>query len=70
MKISRTKVDIAMARSEFSTYKTLASALGCTPQNLSLVLCHGSCKPATAAKIAAALGVPLEDLLEEGGTGR
>ena len=70
MKINRTSVDVALSRSGLGRYSELARQMGCSAQNLSVILNRGSCKPATAAKIAAALGVPLEDLLEEGGTGR
>lgn len=70
MKINRTSVDVALSRSDLGSYAELARRMGCSAQNLSVILNRGSCKPATAGKIAAALGVPLEDLLEEGGTGR
>lgn len=70
MKINRTSVDVALSRPGLGSYSELARQMGCSAQNLSVILNRGSCKPATAAKIAAALGVPLEDLLEEGGTGR
>ena len=70
MKINRTSVDVALSRSGLGSYSELARQMGCSAQNLSVILNRGSCKPATAAKIAAALGVPLEDLLEEGGTDR
>ena len=70
MKINRTSVDVALSRSGLGSYAQLAHKMGCSAQNLSVILNRGSCKPATAGKIAAALGVPLEDLLEEGGTGR
>ena len=70
MKINRTRLDVAMLNANLGSYAEVARRMGCSAQNLSVILTRGSCKPATAAKIAAALGVPLEDLLEEGGTGR
>lgn len=70
MKINRTRLDVAMLNANLGSYAEVARRMGCSAQNLSAILNRGSCKPATAAKIAAALGVPLEDLLKEGGTGR
>lgn len=67
MKINRTSVDVALSRSDLGSYAELARRMGCSAQNLSVILSRGSCKPATAGKIAAALGVPLEELLEKGG---
>lgn len=67
VKISRQKIDLAVARAGVPSYCALAQRIGCSAKGLSAVLNRGSCKPATAAKIAAALGVPLEELLEEGG---
>lgn len=70
MKINRTRLDVAMLNANLGSYAEVARRMGCSAQNLSVILNRGSCKPATAGKIAAALGVPLEDLLEEGGTDR
>lgn len=67
MKINRVNVDVALLESGFGSYAELARRMGCSAQNLSVILNRGSCKPATAGKIAAALGVPLESLLEKGG---
>ena len=66
MKINRTSVDVALSKSDLGSYAGLARRMGCSAQNLSVILNRGSCKPATAGKIAAALGVPLEELLERG----
>ena len=70
MNLSKQQIELALGKSDLSSYRELSRKMGCSAQNLSVILNRGSCKPATAAKIAAALGVPLEDLLEEGGTGR
>ena len=64
MKINRTSVDIALSRSDLGSYTELARRMGCSAQNLSVILNRGSCRPATAGKIAAALGVPLEEVIE------
>lgn len=65
MKIKRNCVDLALAKAGFGSYAQLAREMGCSAQNLSVILNRGSCKPSTADKIAHALGVPLEELLEE-----
>ena len=64
MKINRTSVDIALSRSDLGSYTELARRMGCSVQNLSVILNRGSCRPATAGKIADALGVPLEEVIE------
>lgn len=64
MKINRTSVDIALSRSDLGSYTELARRMGCSMQNLSVILNRGSCRPATAGKIADALGVPLEEVIE------
>ena len=64
MKINRTSVDIALSRSDLGSYTELARRMGCSVQNLSVILNRGSCRPATASKIADALGVPLEEVIE------
>ena len=70
MNLNKPRIELALAKAGLSSYAQLAHKMGCSAQNLSVILNRGSCKPATAGKIAAALGVPLEDLLEEGGTDR
>ena len=64
MKINRTSVDISLSRSDLGSYTELARRMGCSVQNLSVILNRGSCRPATAGKIADALGVPLEEVIE------
>ena len=66
MILSRRNIDIAIANAGLASYAELARRMGCKPQSLSIILARGSCRPATADKIAAALGVPLESLLEGG----
>ncbi|MFR3790353.1 MAG: hypothetical protein ACLTWO_00320 [Blautia massiliensis (ex Durand et al. 2017)] len=65
MKFDRELVDIAIAQSGVACYKELARRMGCSAQNLSVILTRGSCKPATAGKIAAALGVPVESIVRK-----
>ena len=65
MKLSRTQLDIALANAGLSSYKQLAQRLGCSPQNLSVIVSRGRCTGATAAKLANALNVPVEKIIEE-----
>lgn len=65
MKIDRTKLDIAVANAGLSSYRRLAERVGCSAQNLSVILNRGSCKPVTAGKIAQALGVSVESIVRK-----
>lgn len=65
MKFDREKIDIALARSGLTGYNQLAKRMGCSVQNLSVILTRGSCKPVTAGKIARALGVDVTEIMEE-----
>lgn len=65
MKLDRTQLDIAVANAGIPSYRQLAQQVGCSAQNLSVILTRGSCKPATAGKIAAALGVPVESIVRK-----
>lgn len=65
MKLDRTQLDIAVANAGVTSYRQLAQKIGCSAQNLSVILTRGSCKPATAGKIAAALGVPVENIIRK-----
>lgn len=66
MKFDRELVDIAIAQSDVASYRELARRMGCSVQNLSVILKRGSCKPVTAGKIAQALGVPVESIIRKG----
>lgn len=65
MKFDRELVDIAIAQSDVASYRELARRMGCSAQNLSVILKRGSCKPVTAGKIAQALGVPVENIVRK-----
>lgn len=65
MKLDRTRLDIAVANAGVPSYRQLAQRVGCSAQNLSVILNRGSCKPATAGKIAQALGVPVESIVRK-----
>lgn len=65
MRLDRTQLDIAIANAGVPSYRQLAMRVGCSAQNLSVILNRGSCKPATAGKIAAALGVSVESIVRK-----
>lgn len=65
MKLDRTQLDIAVANAGVPSYRQLATRVGCSAQNLSVILNRGTCKPVTASKIAAALGVSVESIIRK-----
>ena len=64
MQISKRKIQVLMAENDLIT-KTLAEKIGTLANNLSAILCRGTCRPETAAKIAGGLGVPVSEILKE-----
>lgn len=64
MKLDRTQIDVALANAGVPSYRQLAQRVGCSAQNLSVILNRGRCKPVTAGKIAQALGVPVENIIK------
>lgn len=48
------------------TKKALAASCGISAQNISTIIRRGTCEPKTAGKLAAGLGVPVEDIIKEG----
>ena len=64
MKISKKLIQLYMADQKL-TVKLLAEKSGMKPQNLSNILTKGHCKPATAGRIADALGVDVQKIIKE-----
>lgn len=64
MKANRERMEIAMARACMSMPE-LAEKAGMPRPTLNGVLCGRNVRPATLGKVARALGVQVEDLLEE-----
>lgn len=62
LSISKTKIEIAQANKQFTTAK-LAEVAGMRACQLYTTLSRGSCRPETAGRIAAALGVPVAEIL-------
>ena len=65
MRFNRNEIDIALAQSGIGNYNRLAKRMGCSPQNLSVIMNRGSCNPVTAGKIANALGVPVSKIVSK-----
>ena len=64
MKISKSKLEIAMARAELNR-NTLAREAEMPIPTVCTVYTRGACKPATAGRIAKALGVDVTEILED-----
>lgn len=65
MRLDRTQLDIAVANAGVPSYRQLAQLVGCSAQNLSVIINRGTCKPMTAVKIAHALRVPVESIIRK-----
>ncbi len=63
MKISKSKIEIAMARAELNR-NDLSKKSGLPIPTICNVYSRGTCKPATAGKIASALGVDVTEIIE------
>lgn len=64
MRISRSKLDLLQAEQGL-TCGQVAEKAGMSRQNFSTVRTRGTCTAVTLGKIARALGVPVESLLED-----
>lgn len=64
MKINKEKLEIAMARAELNR-NTLAEKAGMPIPTICNVYSRGTCKPATAGRIAKALGCDITEILED-----
>lgn len=63
MKISKRKLEIAMARAELNR-DTLAKKANMPIPTVCNVYTRGTCKPVTAGRIAKALGVDVTEIME------
>lgn len=64
MRISRSKLDLLQAEQGLNCGQ-VAEKAGMNRQNFSTVRTRGTCTAVTLGKIARALGVPVETLLED-----
>jgi plasmid maintenance system antidote protein VapI len=62
MNISASKIDIFLAKRGM-TKAELAEGIGLHRQNISTILRRGTCEPRTAGKLAAGLGVSVEEII-------
>lgn len=63
MKLSKMKLDLSMARAKMNLYD-VAEKSGVSKNTISAVFARCACKPATAGKIAEALGVEVEEIID------
>ena len=63
MKISKSKIELILAKKNLKVVEA-AKTMGMTRQNFSTIKNRGTCTPATASRIAKALGVEVEELIE------
>ena len=68
MRISTDKVEMILAEKQMSK-TALSESSGISRQTISTIIQRGTCKPITAGRIAAGLGVTVETILPQGGTG-
>ena len=64
LRLSKTKILILLGERGL-TITELAEQIGMQQTNLSSILSRATCKPATAGKIAGALGVSIHAILED-----
>lgn len=65
MNISKQKIELLQARQGLGV-GDFAEKAGVSRQNISTLKLRGTCRPVTAAKLAAALGVDVTEIMEEG----
>lgn len=66
MTINKTKLETMLAERGL-TKAAYAESCGISRQNVSTILRRGTCEPKTAGKLARGLGVPVADIIKEGG---
>lgn len=66
MTINTTRIELVLAERGM-TRTALAANCGISRQNVSTIIRRGTCEPKTAGKLAAGLGVPVADIIKEGG---
>lgn len=64
MTINATKIETMLAERGL-TKAAYAASCGISRQNISTIIRRGTCEPKTAGKLAAGLGVPVADIIEE-----
>lgn len=62
MRINRDRIKLAMAEQGINTFAELADRMGCSRQNLSVIMTRGSCSVANLARLAHILGLQPKDI--------
>lgn len=65
MDINSTKIEMLLAQ-QGMTKTALSAKCGISRQNISTIVKRGTCEPKTAGKLAAGLGVSIEEICQEG----
>ena len=65
MTINSQRIETKMAELGL-TKKALAASCGISAQNVSTIIRRGTCEPKTAGKLAAGLGGPVVEIIQEG----
>lgn len=63
MKINSERIEIEMA-SKRMTQRDLSDAAGVSRRNICNIIKRGTCNPRTAGRIAAGLGIPVEQIVK------
>lgn len=66
MTINTTRIELIKAERGL-TNVAMSALCGISRQNISTIIRRGTCEPKTAGKLAAGLGVPVSDIIKEGG---
>lgn len=66
MTINTQRIEMMLAERGL-TKAAYAQRCGISRQNVSTIIRRGTCEPKTAGKLAAGLGVPVADIIKEGG---
>ena len=66
MNISIVKIETILAERSL-TKSALAEASGISRQSLSTIMKRGTCEPKTTGKLAAGLGIPVSDIVQQEG---
>lgn len=65
MNLDINKVEIAMINANLLTLEALGKKMGCSKQNVNIILARCTCSPKTVKKLADALNVPVEQIIKE-----
>lgn len=66
LELNRDRIEIVMAQRGILGYTGLAQKMGCTRQNLAVIVNRGCCRAETVGRIARALGVDPAQIVLEG----